>query len=145
VTTTDDTDARLKKLALHYLAEHLDDLVAWEREGIEVSKGDALVHGDLRDDNLLLVGERLMIVDWPHASRGAAWLDLAMFLPSVVMQGVVDVCEPVTVSADPGRRARGGAWAASTFAAHPLGSDVHPADLRSVVAGIAGYFLHSAR
>jgi hypothetical protein len=68
-----------------------------------------------------------------------------MFLPSVVMQGVVDVCEPVTVSADAARRARGGAWAASTFAAHPLGRDVHPADLRSVVAGIAGYFLHSAR
>ncbi|MFF2268758.1 aminoglycoside phosphotransferase family protein [Cellulosimicrobium cellulans] len=139
-----DPDPRLPTVA-PWAAAHLDALAEAERGALVACEGESFVHGDLRADNVLLTPERVYLVDWPHASRGAAWLDLAMFLPSVVMQGVVDVCEPVTVSADAARRARGGAWAASTFDAHPLGHDVHPADLRSVVAGIAGYFLHSAR
>ncbi|WP_157759434.1 aminoglycoside phosphotransferase family protein [Cellulosimicrobium cellulans] len=140
----EDPDPRLAAVS-PWAAAHLDALAEAERGALVACEGESFVHGDLRADNVLLTPEKVYLVDWPHASRGAAWLDLAMFLPSVVMQGVVDVCEPVTVSADTTRRARGGAWAASTFAAHPLGSDVHPADLRSVVAGIAGYFLHSAR
>ena len=103
-----------------WIAEHLDDLVAWEREGIEVSKGDALVHGDLRDDNLLLVGERLMIVDWPHASRGAPWIDLVGYLPSFEMFG--------------------GGIASEAFRAHPLSKGVTGAEERALVAGLAGYF-----
>ncbi|MBE9940692.1 phosphotransferase family protein, partial [Cellulosimicrobium cellulans] len=128
-----------------WAATHLDALAEAERGALVACEGESFVHGDLRADNVLLTPEKVYLVDWPYASRGAAWLDLAMLLPSVVMQGVRDVCEPVTVSADPARRARGGAWAAATFAAHPLGQDVHPTDLRAVVAGIAGYFLHSAR
>ncbi|WP_454729665.1 aminoglycoside phosphotransferase family protein [Cellulosimicrobium protaetiae] len=139
-----DPDPRLPVVA-PWAATHLDALAEAERGALVACEGESFVHGDLRADNVLLTPEKVYLVDWPHASRGAAWLDLAMFLPSVVMQGVVGVCEPVTVSADAARRARGGAWAASTFDAHPLGRDVHPADLRSVVAGIAGYFLHSAR
>ena len=128
-----------------WAAAHLDALAEAERGALVACEGESFVHGDLRADNVLLTPEKVYLVDWPYASRGAAWLDLAMLLPSVVMQGVREVCEPVTVSADPARRARGGAWAAATFAAHPLGQDVHPTDLRAVVAGIAGYFLHSAR
>jgi aminoglycoside phosphotransferase (APT) family kinase protein len=128
-----------------WAAEHLDALADAERGALVACEGESFVHGDLRADNILLTPEKVYLVDWPHASRGAAWLDLAMFLPSVVMQGVAGVTEPVTVSADAARRARGGTWAASTFAAHPLGRDVHPTDLRAVVAGVAGYFLHAAR
>ncbi len=140
----DDPDPGLAAL-VPWAAEHLDALAAAERGALVACEGESFVHGDLRADNVLLTTRKVYLVDWPHASRGAAWLDLAMFLPSVVMQGVADVTEPVTVSADAARRARGGAWAASTFAAHPLGRDVHPADLRAVVAGVAGYFLNSAR
>ena len=128
-----------------WAARHLDRLVDAERSVLVACEGESFVHGDLRADNLLLTPSAVYFVDWPHASRGAGWLDLAMFLPSVVMQGVEGVVEPVTSTADAARRARGGSWAAATFRAHPLGRDVHPADVRAVVAGIAGYFLHSAR
>jgi len=128
-----------------WAARHLDALAEAERGVLVACEGESFVHGDLRADNILLTPEKVYLVDWPYASRGAAWLDLAMLLPSVVMQGVAGVTEPVTAGADAARRARGGAWAASTFAAHPLGRDVHPTDLRAVVAGVAGYFLDSAR
>ncbi len=102
------------------------------------------MHGDLRADNVLLTPEKVYLVDWPYASRGAAWLDLAMLLPSVVMQGVRDVCEPVTVSADPARRARGrlGGRDVRRAPARPGRAPHGPACRRR---GIAGYFLHSAR
>ncbi|MBD5786240.1 aminoglycoside phosphotransferase family protein [Cellulosimicrobium terreum] len=140
----DDPDPALAVL-VPWAAAHLDQLVEAERTALVACEGESFVHGDMRADNLILAPEKVYVVDWPYASRGAGWLDLAMLLPSVVMQGVDGVVEPVTVGADGPRRAHGGAWAASTFATHPLGRDVHPADVRSVVAGIAGYFLHSAR
>lgn len=45
------------------------------------------IHSDLRADNIVLAGGRVYFVDWPHASVGAPWVDLALFLPSVAMQG----------------------------------------------------------
>jgi hypothetical protein len=128
-----------------WAADHLDALVEAERGVLVACEGEAFVHGDVRADTLVLTPSSVRLVDWAYASRGAAWLDLAMFLPSVVVQGVVGVVDPVTVAADPARRARGGAWAAATFDAHPLGRGVHPADVRSVVAGVAGYYLDAAR
>ena len=29
----------------------------------------------------------MLVVDWPHARIGAAWVDLLWFAPSVAMQG----------------------------------------------------------
>lgn len=139
-----DRDPRLSAVS-PWAAAHVHDLVEAERGALVACEGESFVHGDLRADNVLLTPTTVQLVDWPYASRGAQWLDLAMFLPSVVMQGVTDVVDPVTVRTDPGHRARGGAWAAATFEAHPLGRDVHPADLRAVVAGLAGYFLNAAR
>jgi aminoglycoside phosphotransferase (APT) family kinase protein len=49
--------------------------------------GPALLHGDLRADNLLLTPSRVVAVDWPRACAGAAWVDLLLLLPSVAMQG----------------------------------------------------------
>ncbi len=49
--------------------------------------GDTLLHADLRADNVLLTGDRVMIVDWPHACLGAAFLDVVFLAPSVAMQG----------------------------------------------------------
>ncbi|TIC83994.1 phosphotransferase [Nocardioides sp. GY 10127] len=45
--------------------------------------GEALVHGDLRDDNLLLTDDgRVVWCDWPWAARGAGWADLVWLLVS---------------------------------------------------------------
>jgi len=36
---------------------------------------------------VLLAADRVVVLDWPHASIGAAWADLVFFAPSVAMQG----------------------------------------------------------
>lgn len=45
------------------------------------------MHTDIRADNLLLTSGGVVIVDWPHACRGAALVELLAFAPSVAMQG----------------------------------------------------------
>lgn len=49
--------------------------------------GDALVHCDVRADNLLITGDRVYVLDWPWARIGAAWVELVAMAPSVTMQG----------------------------------------------------------
>ena len=102
--------------------DHLDHLVSWEQDAMTVCAGDALVHGDLRADNVLIQDDhRVWLIDWPHASVGAPWLDLAFMLPSVSLQGGGD---PATV-----------------FASQAASEGVPAADLRAVLAGLAGAFL----
>lgn len=141
---TDRPDPELGDL-VPWAADRLDALVEWERHVLVACEGESIVHGDLRADNVVLTDDSVYLVDWPYATRGAPWLDLAGMLPSVVMQGVAGATTPVTPATDAAARAQGGAWAAATFDAHPLGTSVHPGDLRAVVAGLAGYFLDSAR
>ena len=45
-------------------------------------RGDALVHGDVRSDNLCFLGERLVLVDWAAAARGNREHDLATASPA---------------------------------------------------------------
>ncbi|MCM3924697.1 phosphotransferase [Frankia sp. AiPs1] len=40
--------------------------------------GEALLHTDLNRHNVLITGQRAMIVDWAWACRGAPWVDLAL-------------------------------------------------------------------
>lgn len=107
-----------------WLREHLTDLVAWEQDAVDACAGDALVHGDLRADNVLVDHDRVWLVDWPHAAVGAPWLDLAFMLPSVAMQG----------GGDP----------QDLFWAEAVSADVAPDRLRAALAGLAGYFTHDA-
>jgi len=69
-----------------WVERHLDRLVHLE-SALADSHGETLAHGDVRADNVLLTDDRVVFVDWPWASRGAEWLDLVLFLPSVAMQG----------------------------------------------------------
>jgi aminoglycoside phosphotransferase (APT) family kinase protein len=66
---------------------HLDALADLEDEAPAAVAGDTLLHGDLRADNVLLTPDRVLLVDWPHACTGAAWLDVVLLAPSVTMQG----------------------------------------------------------
>ncbi len=105
---------------------NVDTLAEWASRAPQATAGDALVHGDIRADNILIDGDRTWIVDWPYASVGAPWADLAGFLPSVEMQG--------------------GGSAHEIFAAHPLARGVAHEDLRALVAAFAGFlFVHSLR
>ncbi|HEV7646817.1 MAG TPA: aminoglycoside phosphotransferase family protein [Actinophytocola sp.] len=99
-------------------------LAALEARWPEAAAGDTLVHGDLRADNVLLAGERVVFVDWPFAAVGAPWFDLLGMLPSVAMQGGPD---PVEV------------WRTS-----PPARGADPAAVDSVLAALTGFFVHSA-
>lgn len=111
-----------------WLLAHLDQVVTWEQDALAACAGSALVHGDLRADNVLIDhdhdGGRVALIDWPHASVGAPWLDLAFMLPSVAMQG-------------------GGA-PQDIFWSRPVAREVDRERLRAAVAGLSGYFAHSA-
>lgn len=110
-----------------WATDRLDDLLTWEAESTRVLAGDALVHGDLRSDNVLVDPDerRVWLIDWPHAGVGAPWLDLAFMLPSVALQGGGDPAE--------------------LFAAQPTAAGVAEADLRAGLTGLAGYFAWSSQ
>jgi aminoglycoside phosphotransferase (APT) family kinase protein len=111
-----------------WLLAHLDLLVAWERDALAACAGTALVHGDLRADNVLIDhdhdGGRVALIDWPHASVGAPWLDLAFMLPSVAMQG--------------------GGTPQDLFWSRPVSRGVDAERLRAAVAGLSGSFAQAA-
>jgi aminoglycoside phosphotransferase (APT) family kinase protein len=101
--------------------ERLELLARLEAGWEEASAGDTLLHADVRADNILLTPERVVFVDWPHASLGAPWIDLLAFLPSVAMQGGPPPWE--------------------LFDDHPLAQDATPEHADAVVAALAGFFV----
>jgi hypothetical protein len=52
--------------------------------------GDALLHLDVRSDNICFRDGRAILVDWNWASLGNAELDLGAWLPSVAVEGGPD-------------------------------------------------------
>jgi thiamine kinase-like enzyme len=58
-------------------------------DGPAAVAGDALLHCDLRSDNLCLRPEtgRAVLIDWNHASLGSPRLDLGAWLPSLEAEG----------------------------------------------------------
>jgi aminoglycoside phosphotransferase (APT) family kinase protein len=99
---------------------HLDRLADLEAEAPSAVAGDALLHLDVRADNLLLTPERVLVVDWPHARVGAPWVDLVFFAPSVAMQG--------------------GPPPEELLARHPYARRAGTEALTAVVAAMAGFF-----
>jgi hypothetical protein len=53
-------------------------------------EGSALVHCDVRSDNLCLRSGRAVLLDWNHARIGNAAFDLAFWLPSLRLEGGPD-------------------------------------------------------
>ena len=68
----------------------IDALADLETGAADAVAGETLLHLDLRDDNLLLTAERVVVLDWTHARVGASWLDPVLMAPSVAMQGGPD-------------------------------------------------------
>jgi aminoglycoside phosphotransferase (APT) family kinase protein len=103
---------------------HLDRLVALHEQLPTAVRGETLLHVDLRADNMLIAGDRVVIVDWPYACVGAAWIDLAAMAPSVAMQGGPD---PETL-----------------LMRHPAAQSADPEAITTFIASLAGYFLARA-
>ena len=68
-----------------WLTEALPHLVT--AEGDAEIDGDALVHIDVRSDNLCFSGDMVVLVDWNHAARANPLLDVAAWLPSLHSEG----------------------------------------------------------
>ena len=103
----------------------LDRLAELEAGWPAAAEGRTLVHCDLRADNLLLTPTRVVAVDWPWASVGAAWVDLLLLLPSVTMKGGPDP-EP-------------------TFAGHPVAAGADLQAVTTALAAWAGFLVVGAR
>lgn len=104
---------------------HLAELVALEAASPDAAAGTTLLHADLRADNILLTPSRVYFIDWPWASRGAAWVDLAFMLPSIAMQRGPKPWE--------------------IFDSHPLGRTAPPAAVTAVVAALTGFMVRGSR
>jgi hypothetical protein len=102
-----------------WAAGHLDLLAGLADRGYAALAGDALVHGDLRADNLLIRPDgSVVVIDWPYGCAGPAWFD--------------PLCLVLNV------RLYGGA----------ISDDViegDPDDVTGCVAGLAGMFTDRAR
>lgn len=108
--------------AREWLDVALPVLVAHERRLAKTRRPFALLHFDTRSDNIRLVGDRLVMFDWPFASVGPAEFDAVVFAQ--------------TIAAESGPAAeRVLAWYGEIL---PLRDDAVDASL----AGIAGYFAH---
>jgi aminoglycoside phosphotransferase len=69
---------------------NLERLAALESGWREAVQGSTLLHGDVRSDNLLVTGNGVVFVDWPHACVGTPLFDLVAWAPSVVLEGGPD-------------------------------------------------------
>ena len=98
----------------------LPELAALEGTWTAHAAGSSLLHTDIRADNLLLTGDGAVVVDWPGACRGAAFVDLVLFAPSVAMQG--------------------GPEPADLLARSRAGREASREQLAAVVCALAGYF-----
>lgn len=67
--------------------ERMPGLLHIEQDFRDAVSGDVIAHDDVRADNILISDGRARFVDWPHARRGAPWIDLPCLLPSVEASG----------------------------------------------------------
>lgn len=84
----------------------LPELAAREADWAADVAGTALLHTDLRPDNMRLRPDgTVVLVDWAWSCRGAAWVDLASLLPELLDAGVDPdtalLTRPVLAAVDP--------------------------------------------
>ncbi|GGB16953.1 hypothetical protein GCM10011492_03400 [Flexivirga endophytica] len=103
-------------------AKHHDELASHAERAVALIDGDALLHWDVRADNLIFGTDRDVLVDWGQVRRGAEWMDPALLAMDCAMSGS-------TVSA-----------AADFFAEEPVLADRDPSDLTSLMAAAAMTF-----
>ncbi len=105
--------------------DNLGALVEFETGFAAAVEGTSLVHGDIRADNILLAGDRVVFVDWPWACLARPWFDVVAMLPSVAMQG--------------------GPAPETVLQAHPLAQDADPEAITTFIATLAGTWTYLGR
>jgi hypothetical protein len=110
--------------ATRWLAAHVPTLAEASRRMADGSLRHALLHIDVRSDNLRWTRRRLYLFDWPHVGVGPPEFDAAAFAQAVTVEGGP---EPEQIMA----------W-------YGEGEPVDPRALDASVAAIAGYFANHA-
>ena len=108
---------------LHPDLPHVDEAAALAAEYAGAVAGTTLVHTDVRDDNLLITGDRALLCDWNWPVVGAPWLDSLIALIGPRGDGI-DV--------------------EAVIGSRRLLSGVPAEDVDRVLALITAYFLRSA-
>ena len=85
VAATPNVFLRLEVASSRWLDRVLPALLAADDRA--VLDGEALLHNDVRSDNLCFAGDRVVFVDWNWACRGNPKLDVAAWLPSLALEG----------------------------------------------------------
>lgn len=66
---------------------HLDRLIQFD-DGVPSSLlGDALVHGDIHQLNLLVHGDQVRLIDWAWSRTGPPWVDAALLTTRLIGEG----------------------------------------------------------
>jgi aminoglycoside phosphotransferase (APT) family kinase protein len=65
----------------------IDELAQIEPSWEDATRGDGLIHGDVRSDNVLLTDDRVYFVDWTATCTGAPWFEVVATLPSIELEG----------------------------------------------------------
>ena len=107
-----------------WAGERVRQLAALADGWAQAVAGTALVHGDLRADNMVILAGAAAAVDWPSAAAGAPWFDAVAMVPSMVLEGAGTAEELLATSR------------------HAGAADADAVNV--VLAAIAGYFLYSS-
>lgn len=110
--------------ALEWLDVSLPILIGHERDLAKARRPFALLHFDTRSDNVRLVGDRLVMFDWPFACVGPIEFDVAAFAQAVT--------------------AEGGPASERVLAWYEEVLPLRPREIDASLAGIAGYFAERA-
>ncbi|WBB95417.1 MULTISPECIES: phosphotransferase [unclassified Solwaraspora] len=106
------------------LRRHLPELASLEADLPRLVSDDAVIHGDLRLDNLLIDRTGMAwICDWTWVCHGPAWFDTTSLLVTAYASGL---------DAD------------ALFARHPTAVDAPPGGLDAALAALSGYWLTRA-
>jgi aminoglycoside phosphotransferase (APT) family kinase protein len=109
-----------------WTGRNLGRLADLEARWTDDAAGDTLLHLDVRADNLLIDRDGgVWVVDWAHTAAGAAWVDLVLFLISVVRDTPIDPDELV-------------GWC-------EIGRSAPAAGVESLVCAFAGYLTERSR
>lgn len=109
-----------------WLRRYLGRMASQDIDMAALVRGDALLHGDIRSDNILLTPDgRAILVDWAWTCNGAPWLDLACFAIAV--------------------NAEGGSDAEALIRHHPLTRDVPPSSIDALLLAVGLNFRRASR